>query len=137
MFITRETDYAVRCVLFLSQEAGRVVSANEISDSMTVSKSFIAKILQRLCKGGIVRSTQGVTGGFELVKMPDKVNILEVIEVIQGPTAVNVCAIDERNCNLSNICSVHPVWVELRKDIEKRLKKESFAKLIRRSETRA
>ena len=134
MFITREADYAVRCVLFLSQEAGRIVSANEISESMTVSRSFLAKILQRLSKSGIVRSTQGIAGGFELVNKPGKVNILEVIEAIQGPTAVNVCAVDEHNCDLSNTCPVHPVWVELREDIERKLKRETFAKLVARKQ---
>ena len=132
MFITREADYAVRCVLFLSQEAGRTVSANEISKSMTVSRSFLAKILQRLSKSRIVRSTQGIAGGFELVNKPDKINVLEVIEAIQGPAAVNVCAVDERDCDLSGTCPVHPIWVELREVIEKRLKKESFAKLATR-----
>jgi len=136
MFITREADYAVRCVLFLSQEAGRIVSANEISESMAAPKSFLAKILQRLSKGGIVRSTQGITGGFELVNKPGKVNVLEVIETIQGPAAMNVCAVDERNCDLSSTCPVHPVWVELRENIEKRLKKENFAKLMARKQKR-
>jgi Rrf2 family protein len=137
MFITRETDYAVRCVLFLSQKAGSTANVNEISESMTVSKSFVAKILQRLSKRGIVRSTQGIAGGFELVKEPGNVNILEVIEAIQGPAAVNVCAVDERNCDLSSTCLIHPVWIELRKNIEKKLRKESFARLIRRKRKRA
>jgi Rrf2 family protein len=132
MFITREADYAVRCVLFLSQEEGRVVNAKEISGSMTVSKSFLAKILQRLSKSGIVRSTQGIAGGFELAKKCASINLLEVIEAVQGPTAVNVCAVDKQNCDQSSTCPVHPVWVELRGDIERRLKRESFAGLIRR-----
>ena len=134
MFITRKTDYAIRCVLFLSQEAGRVVNANEIAESMTIPKSFLAKILQRLTRGRIVRSTQGIAGGFELTKEPAKVSILEVIEAIQGPAAVNICAIDEGNCDLSSVCPVHPVWVELREDIENRLKKESFAGLMARKQ---
>jgi Rrf2 family protein len=132
MFITREADYAVRCVLFLSQETDRVVSANEISDSMSISRSFLAKILQRLSKSRIVRSTQGIAGGFELVNKPDKVNVLEVIEAIQGPAAVNVCAVDEHNCDRSDTCPVHPVWVELREDIERKLKRETFARLAAR-----
>lgn len=132
MFITREADYAVRCVLFLSQEAGRTVSANEISESMTVPRSFLAKILQRLSKNNIVRSTQGIAGGFKLVNKPGKINVFEVIEAIQGPTAVNVCADDERNCDMSNTCPVHPVWVELREDIERKLKRETFARLAAR-----
>jgi Rrf2 family protein len=134
MFITREADYAVRCILFLSQETDRVVSANEISESMRVSKTFLAKILQRLSKSKIVRSTQGIAGGFELVNKPGKVNVLEVIEAIQGPTAVNVCAVDEHSCDRSDTCPIHPVWVELRENIEKRLKKESFAKLVTRKQ---
>ena len=132
MFITREADYAVRCVLFLSQEAGRTVSANEISESMTVPRSFLAKILQRLSKNNIVRSTQGIAGGFKLVNKPGKINMLEVIEAIQGPTAVNVCAVNERNCDLSSTCPVHPVWVELREGIERKLKRETFARLAAR-----
>ena len=132
MFITREADYAVRCVLFLSQECGRTVSANEISESMTVPRSFLAKILQRLSKNNIVRSTQGIAGGFKLVNKPGKINILEVIEAIQGPAAVNVCAVAEHNCDMSNTCPVHPVWVELREDIERKLKRETFAKLAAR-----
>jgi Rrf2 family protein len=137
MFITREADYAVRCVLFLSQETGRVVNANEIAESMTIPKSFLAKILQRLTRGGIVRSTQGTAGGFKLAKESARVSILEVIEAIQGSAAVNICAINEQNCDLSNTCPVHPVWVELREDIENRLKKESFAGLIRKRRKRA
>lgn len=110
------------------------MSANEISESMTVPRGFLAKILQRLSKNNIVRSTQGIAGGFELVNKPRKVNVLEVIEAIQGPTAVNICAINEHNCDLSSTCPVHPVWVELREGIEKRLKKESFAKLATRKQ---
>ncbi len=134
MFITREADYAVRCVLFLSQEASRVVSAGEIAESMTIPKSFVAKILQRLARGGIVRSTQGIAGGFRLARRSAKISILEVIETIQGPAAVSVCAVDDRSCDLSNACPIHPVWVELRDDIENRLKKENFAGLVARKQ---
>lgn len=137
MFITREADYAVRCVLFLSQETGRVVSAKEIAESMTIPKSFLAKILQRLTRGGIVLSTKGIAGGFELAKDSTKVSILEVIEAIQGSAALNICAVDEGNCDLSNTCPVHPVWAELRVDIENKLRKESFAALVQRREMTA
>ncbi len=130
MFVTREADYAVRCVLFLAKEKGRVISAGELSESASIPKSFLAKILQRLSKRGIVKSTQGISGGFRLAQSPGKVNVLEVIETVQGRSAINLCAIDEEKCGLSTTCAIHPIWVELREDIEKRLKKESFARLL-------
>jgi Rrf2 family protein len=132
MYVTREADYAVRCILLLSKEPDRIISANEISKSMSIPRSFVAKILQRLSRKGIVKSTQGVSGGFRLAKKPARINLLEVIEAIQGPSAMSVCAIDKRICSLSRTCAVHPIWVELRKDVEKRLKRENFARRARK-----
>ncbi|MGA2109770.1 MAG: Rrf2 family transcriptional regulator [Syntrophorhabdales bacterium] len=132
MYLTREADYAVRCVLFLSREADRIASAGEISKAGLIPKGFLAKILQRLAKRGIVRSTKGAAGGFALSKPPEEVCVLDVIEALQGPFAINACAVDENACDLSAACAVHPVWVELRQGIEERLKEETFAKLIKR-----
>ena len=133
MFITRKADYAVRCVLFLSMEPDRTVSTAGVSGQMLVPRTFLAKILQQLTKKGIVQSVQGVTGGFRLARSPEEINLLEVIEAIQGISAANACAVDERACSLSGKCAVHPVWVELRKVVEERLSNETFAMMVERA----
>ncbi|MEK7789090.1 MAG: Rrf2 family transcriptional regulator [Planctomycetota bacterium] len=130
MYITRETDYGVRCALYLARKAQEIAPVNEIAKAMHIPKSFLAKILQRLVKAGIVISGRGIGGGFSLAKKPGNISILDVVKAIQGDSAINICAIDKKMCRLSNTCSVHPVWVELRSVIEKRLQKENFAKLI-------
>jgi Rrf2 family protein len=99
---------------------------------MQIPRSFLAKILRSLSWKGILRSRQGVMGGFQLARAPKSISLLEVIEAIQGPSAMNICAIDRRACKLSGTCAVHPIWVRLREDVEKRLKKEHFAKLVRK-----
>lgn len=132
MYITREADYAVRCVLYLAEEPERIASAKKIAESMDIPKTFLAKILQRLSRKGIVTSTRGIMGGFRLAKEPSQINLLEVIEGIQGPSAMNVCAINRRICGRSGTCTVHPIWVELRRYVENTLKQQSFSKLIRK-----
>ena len=132
MYITRETDYAIRCILVLSKAPDRIVSASEISESMHIPKSFLAKILRRLSRKGIVRSTQGVRGGFQLCRKPKEINLLQVIEAVQGSSAMNLCALDRQMCSLSVTCTVHPIWVKLRNEVERRLKRETFAKLARK-----
>jgi len=129
MFVTRKADYAVRCVLYLSRDPDRTVSVEEISGAACVPKSFLAKILQQLMKAGIVNSARGVKGGFQLSKKPKDVSLLEVIEAVQGPSAANICAIDNKLCKLSSACAVHPVWVELREEVNNRLKSWDFEKL--------
>ncbi|MBI4848529.1 MAG: Rrf2 family transcriptional regulator [Nitrospirae bacterium] len=129
MYVTRKADYAVRCVLHLSKYPEQVVSVNDIAKAMHIPKSFLAKILQRLVRKNIVMSIRGVNGGFQLSRNPKDINLLEVIEAIQGVTAANICALDSKKCRLSSTCSVHPVWVGIRKEIEKRLREWSFSRL--------
>lgn len=130
MQITRETDYAIRCVLYLAGKRGSVTMVDEIARNMSIPKSFLAKILQKLGRAGITRSYRGVKGGFELAMEPGDISLLDVIEAVQGVVAMNVCALDKSLCNLSDNCSVHPVWVGVRKEVEKILREKNLADLL-------
>jgi Rrf2 family protein len=135
MLITRETDYAVRCVLYLAQKKGKRTVVGEIAREMHIPRHYLAKILQRLVRQGFVESIRGVKGGYTLLSSPNKISILDIISTIQGSTPVNDCALDRRRCQLSFSCAVHPVWVEIRQDVERRLKKETIGKLLKRKGT--
>jgi Rrf2 family protein len=130
MEITRETDYAIRCVLHLSESPNDVIMVDEIAKARAIPKSFLSKILQKLARANIVKSYRGVKGGFQIAKSPKQISLFDVIEAIEGPVAMNRCAVNKKFCSLSNDCTVHPVWVQLRKDVEKKLKKIDFAKFI-------
>lgn len=127
MQITRETDYAMRCVLYLSGKPDKVVMVDEISREMATPKSFLAKILQKLVKAGVVRSFRGVKGGFQLNRAPKAINLLDVIEAIEGVVALNACAVDRSVCGFSGTCGVHTVWVTLRGEVNELMKKHNFA----------
>jgi len=127
--IRRETDYAIRCVYYLAGKEDEVIMVDEISREMRMPKSFIAKILQRLSKAGIVDSYVGVKGGFHLAKKPQQISLYDVIIAIEGPIAMNRCTVNKRICSLSSTCRVHPIWVDVRKEVERILKKSTFHKM--------
>jgi Rrf2 family protein len=129
MLVTRETDYAVRCVLYLAREKDQVANVTEIAHAMHIPKTFLAKILQRLIRSKIVGSLRGMNGGFLLAKKPADISLLDIMEAIQGPAGINECAVDSKKCQRSSSCAVHPVWVDIRKEVENRLKKETIDKL--------
>ncbi len=132
MLVTRETDYAVRTVLYLAKNGSRRVSVTEIAEAMHIPKSFLAKLLQRLVRNHVLQSSRGVNGGFELARKASAISLLDIMEVMQGPAAINVCAIDSGRCRMSSTCTVHPVWVGIRREVEKKLAKTTIAKLIAR-----
>jgi Rrf2 family protein len=129
MLVTRETDYAVRCVLYLAREKDLVANVTEIAHAMHIPKTFLAKILQRLVRQGIVGSLRGMHGGFRLAKNTADISLLDIMEAIQGPAGINVCAVNSKRCKMSSSCAVHPVWVDIRREVERRLKKETIDKL--------
>jgi Rrf2 family protein len=132
MLITRETDYAVRCVMYLARKSDQRTIVDEIAKSMHIPKHYLAKILQRLVREGIVESVRGIKGGYRLLKSPKEISLMDIMGTIQGSVPVNVCALDKHRCQISASCSVHPIWVDIRKDIETRLKRETIDKLMKR-----
>lgn len=129
MVITRETDYAIRCVLYLSGQRDQPTVVDAIAQEMRIPKSFLAKIVQKLSRAGILESFRGVKGGFKLARQPAEISILDVMVAMQGPAEVNKCAVDMSQCNLRSTCIVHPVWTELRKNVEDYLRKINFENL--------
>ncbi|HMK61304.1 MAG TPA: Rrf2 family transcriptional regulator [Dissulfurispiraceae bacterium] len=126
MEITRETDYAIRCLLYLSKKKHLPTVVDEIAQEMAIPKSFLSKIVQKLNRAGLLESFRGVKGGFKLTREPEAISLLDVISVMQGPVASNRCAVDKRACNFSCTCVVHPVWLDLRKMTEDYLSKINF-----------
>ncbi|MEN3046003.1 MAG: Rrf2 family transcriptional regulator [Candidatus Hydrothermales bacterium] len=129
MMIKRETDYALRSLIYLSQNKGRIVDVFEIAKERSIPPTFLAKILQKLKKRGIVNSVKGKGGGFYLLKNPKDISVLDIIEIMQGPIYLNFCSVNRKKCKFSNICNMYPLWVNMKKKIEEELKKINFKNL--------
>ena len=132
MQITREGDYAIRSVLYLSRQPYKKISfVTEISTDYKIPRSFLAKILQKLVKAKIVRSYRGVKGGFSLARPAKDISMLEVLEAVEGRLALNVCVVEKKKCDFSRQCPVHPVWMQAQSKVAEVLSKSNFDELAR------
>ena len=131
MFITRETDYAIRSMRYLAANHGNTVVVAEIAKSQGIPNAFAAKILQKLVRAELVQSIKGVKGGVRLARKPSQISLLDVIEAIRGPVALNICVVDKKSCDRSEYCSVHPIWMDINQELVKRLKKHKLSQLVR------
>ena len=130
MEITRQADYAVRTVLDLARSPlGIRVRTSEIAERQKIPPTFLAKIVARLSVAGLVRTTRGATGGLSLARAPGEINLLEVVEAIDGPLAVNACVLDPDTCGFGETCPVHQVWCEAQSLLSNRLRETTFAQL--------
>ncbi|HEX5442392.1 MAG TPA: Rrf2 family transcriptional regulator, partial [Pirellulales bacterium] len=65
--------------------SGEPVRIRSIADEHGVPSRFLVQILLQLKGAGLVTSTRGASGGYQLVKSPDEISLAEVMNVIEGP----------------------------------------------------
>jgi Rrf2 family protein len=86
MKLSRTVAYAVQATLQLAKTGSSLpVPCSQLASDGKMPERFLLQILRNLVTHGILRSTRGVDGGYMLVRSPDQVSLLEVIEAIDGP----------------------------------------------------
>jgi len=109
--ISRKIDYALRAMIYLASIAPEsVVPFREIARQMMVPEDFLAKIMKTLVDQGLVRSARGPHGGYTLAKPASDISVLDVIEGVEGPVAINVCLDGDDPCSKSEACTMVDVW---------------------------
>lgn len=86
MIISARTEYACIAVLALAarHSSGQPVRIREIADPHGIPSRFLVQILLQLKGAGLVVSTRGAAGGYELAKAPDDITLGQVMGVIDG-----------------------------------------------------
>jgi len=128
--ITRKGDYAIRGMVYLAgQPPDQVSLLRDISFNVDVPLALLAKIFQHLNKVGLVRSYRGAGGGFQLARPPKAISLLEIIEAVDGPIAMNRCMIAQGICGRESYCSVHPVWTKIQQKMKADLSRVNLRQL--------
>ena len=128
MQITRQADYAIRAVLYISKLADNQRAAtSQIAKEQRIPPSFLAKIISQLSIAGLLQTSRGARGGVTLAKSAHEITLLDVVEAIDGPIALNECVHDENACSFGEDCPLRPIWCEAQEDLVNRLKGTNFA----------
>lgn len=109
--ISRKVDYALRAMIYLASiPSERIAPLPEIALRMNTPEDFLAKILKTLADQGLVRSTRGAHGGYQLARASREISFLDVIEAVEGKVTVNLCLDGKESCKLTPSCTMYGVW---------------------------
>ena len=130
MFITLETDYAIRIVAELCKDPVKL-DAKSISDRSSVTLRFALKILRKLVAADIVKSYKGTQGGYRINIPPEKITPRRVVESIEGTYCFSRCLAPDGVCNrgASGKCSYQKAFCDITKTVRGKLDEYNFAML--------
>jgi Rrf2 family protein len=126
--------YAIRASLYiaLNSDTQKRIGIKKISEELDLPAPFMGKILQSLARKGILVSTKGPNGGFNLARPAERIRLMEIIEVIDGPEAFNRCVMGLRTCGEQNKqCVFHEKYSGLRNDMREMFRRETLERLIK------
>ncbi|MDR2493244.1 MAG: Rrf2 family transcriptional regulator [Coriobacteriales bacterium] len=110
MDISRRTDYAIRLIAALVEHDGMPLSVREAAEIQDVPYAFARSISHDLVLSGFVRSQRGAHGGMVLIKDPDTLTLLELIESVQGEIHTAICTTSPGWCSRDETCQFHATW---------------------------
>ena len=124
--------YGMRALCCLaSNDNGKPLSIQTISDAEKIPLRYLEQIMSRLRRGGIVKSIRGPKGGYELCKKPFEISLDLILQVLEGSLAIVWCADTgkKRRCTRENHCFTKGFWNLLNRGITDVLKQVTLADL--------
>ncbi len=124
--LNKRTDLALRAMEELCVCDARV-GGPVLAEALGTTRQYLPQILNPLVKARWVRSTPGPHGGYQLLVALEDITVLELIEVMEGPTAADTCVLNGERCPQDQLCALHGAWQHAREALTRELGQISIA----------
>jgi Rrf2 family protein len=117
MIFSAKCEYGIKAMLDLSINAtdGLPVQVRRIADRAEIPEGFLEQIMSDLRRAGLVESLRGAHGGYRLARDPERINLADVIEAIDGPVTPGGCLRETVAPDSgTSIAVIQDVWIDVR-----------------------
>jgi len=127
-------EYGVRMMVELARHHGAgPISLTEMADHEALPRPYLEQLVVSLREAGLVQSTRGAHGGYQLTRDPADIRMGEVLRALEGPIAPMVCASEDPShagiCERMEFCNVNHLWATVRNAISGALDSITLADL--------
>ena len=133
MFITKETDYALRILRALADEER--VTATELAQGEQIPQQFAYKILKKLQKGGMIRILRGADGGCVLAAELEQVSLFSLMQIMEEDSSISPCMKPGYQClwckaHGDTTCRAHIHLTSIQKKLDEELEAHSLQEIL-------
>jgi Rrf2 family protein len=127
MILSRTTQYAIQALIYMAtQPRGAAILNRNIAESLGAPPTYLAKVLQNLCRGNLLYSYRGKQGGFCLQENGEKITLMQIVIITEGPGFTKDCVLGLKICNDKAPCPMHRQWYPIKQEIVKLLESQTL-----------
>lgn len=106
--LSKKSEYALLALSYILDHGAAIpVRARDIADRFGIPTELLAKILQRLARVGVLRSTPGPTGGYVLALPAEEITVGSTVRAVEGTTGLVRCIrADAEPCERLPLCTI-------------------------------
>ncbi len=131
--ISKLTDYGTVLLAHLAADQQIVCSAADVAAATGIALPTVSKLLKSLGRAGLVKSTRGTNGGYQLSRNPADISAADIIDALDGPVSITECSSKDSQCEHEGVCSVGGAWQRVNIAIRRALDDVSLNDLLRSS----
>ncbi|MBB2155375.1 Rrf2 family transcriptional regulator [Gluconacetobacter diazotrophicus] len=134
------TEYVLHSLLWLVGNP-EPVSSLDLADLQNIPAAFVAKLLPRLEKAGLLEASEGLRGGYRLARPAEDISVLAVVDAVEGRKSLFNCQEIRGRCALfderpprwatQGVCGIHAVMLRAEQAMRQELARTSLADLAR------
>ena len=129
--ISKLTDYGTVLLAHLAANPNDVCSAADVASATGIAVPTVSKLLKSLCRSGLITSTRGPNGGYQLTRDPVEISAADIIDALEGPVSITECSAIDSQCEHEGVCSVGGAWQRVNIAIRRALDDVSLSDLLR------
>ena len=130
MKLSPAAELAVRGILILAGHKNpEPMTLAAICQARKLPKQYLTKIFSALARAGLVTPIRGKRGGYRLGRDPRDITILQIIEAVEGPIALNYCQHTPPKCQQQD-CALRALWKDLQTIVRGKLGAVTLAQCV-------
>ena len=137
MLISTKGRYALRILVDIAEhQTEAFIPLKEIADRQEISDKYLESIAKELVRSGVLVGHRGKGGGYRLSRSPDRINVGDVLSIMEGSLAPVACLESGASpCSRAPQCRTLKFWRGLDDVIQNYSHSYSIADLMWNGET--
>ena len=127
--LSQTVEYALRAVVHLAMHSPEPRTTAAIAEATQVPTAYLVKVLQGLRANNIVKLQRGLGGGVSLVREPDQLTILDVVNAVDPVQRIKHCPLDLK-AHGTKLCALHFRMDQALQSMEDAFRSTTLAELL-------